>query len=257
MAWQQPKTNWDTHPKAIEPADLNRIERNIEVVREQDDLPLRAQVVSSLPSPGTPGRLVFNDADKRFYFDTGTGWQVQSAPDLGKVILTPGTANVPIPEGYHDGTGYVVGDSNLTASNIKVGKNIFGVEGSYDGRRIIASEVLRISADTERIVEETTIVKRIRIGYSGTCRIKCDFKQYETTLSSGVRGKFQIAGGEYKKFTWDLNTYKTHTVEFRVLAGDILEFELECNVGAKAACRNFRVYYSFDDTIINNAVLKD
>jgi hypothetical protein len=45
MAWQQPKTNWDTHPKAIEPADLNRIEGNIEVVRGKSDLPLRLEVV--------------------------------------------------------------------------------------------------------------------------------------------------------------------------------------------------------------------
>jgi hypothetical protein len=29
MAWQTPKTNWDTHPKAIEPEDINRIEGNI------------------------------------------------------------------------------------------------------------------------------------------------------------------------------------------------------------------------------------
>jgi hypothetical protein len=51
MAWQQPKTNWDTHPKAIEPADLNRIEGNIEVVRGKSDLPLRLEVVEQLPVP--------------------------------------------------------------------------------------------------------------------------------------------------------------------------------------------------------------
>ena len=107
MAWQQPKTNWDTHPKAIEPADLNRIEGNIEVVREQNNLPIRVQVVPSLPSPGVPGRLVFNDSDKRFYFDTGTVWHVQSAPNLGQVIITPTNSNQTIPEGYHDGSGYV------------------------------------------------------------------------------------------------------------------------------------------------------
>jgi hypothetical protein len=135
MAWQQPKTNWDTHPKAIEPADLNRIEGNIEVVREQYNLPLRAQIVTSLPSPGIPGRLVFNNSDKRFYFDTGTSWQVQSAPNLGQVIITPTTSNQTIPEGYHNGTGYVKGDPNLKPENIMHGKTIFGVTGSRGEER--------------------------------------------------------------------------------------------------------------------------
>ena len=130
MAWQQPKTNWDTHPKAIEPADMNRIEGNIEVVREQYNLPLRAQIVTSLPSPGIPGRLVFNNSDKRFYFDTGTSWQVQSAPNLGQVIITPTTSNQTIPEGYHNGTGYVKGDPKLVSDNIVKGVSIFGVNGS-------------------------------------------------------------------------------------------------------------------------------
>ena len=51
-------------------------------------------------------------------------------PNRGAVILTPGPADVAIAAGYHDGNGKVVGDADLTAGNIRLGANIFGVAGS-------------------------------------------------------------------------------------------------------------------------------
>jgi hypothetical protein len=51
-------------------------------------------------------------------------------PNRGKAIITPGTVNKPIAQGYHDGTGYVVGDADLKAANIRKGVDIFGVTGS-------------------------------------------------------------------------------------------------------------------------------
>jgi hypothetical protein len=47
----------------------------------------------------------------------------------GAVTITPGTADKPIPKGYHNGGGIVVGDPDLVASNIKSGVAIFGVPG--------------------------------------------------------------------------------------------------------------------------------
>ncbi|MFS1513908.1 hypothetical protein VQL36_15895 [Chengkuizengella sp. SCS-71B] len=49
----------------------------------------------------------------------------------GSVAITPGTSKKSIASGYHSGSGYVVGDADLTAANIKKGKNIFGVAGSF------------------------------------------------------------------------------------------------------------------------------
>lgn len=51
-------------------------------------------------------------------------------PNRGSVTPTPGVSNIPIAEGYHDGTGYVLGDSDLIASNILNGVSIFGVTGN-------------------------------------------------------------------------------------------------------------------------------
>lgn len=130
MAWQQPKTNWDTHPKAIEPADLNRIEGNIEVVRVNSDLPLRLEVVDSFPSHA-PGRAIYHTGNKMAYVSDGNNWMTFASPQFTKTY-TPGTTDQTIDEGYHKNS-VVKGDANLIAANIVAGKNIFGVVGSHWG----------------------------------------------------------------------------------------------------------------------------
>jgi hypothetical protein len=59
------------------------------------------------------------------------GTQTGTMPNRGQVIYTPGTSNQTVAEGYHNGSGYVVGDGDLAAGNIKDGVNIFGVTGTY------------------------------------------------------------------------------------------------------------------------------
>jgi hypothetical protein len=54
-------------------------------------------------------------------------------PDVGQQTVTPGTAAQTITQGYHDGTGSVVGDADLTAENIKKDVTIFGVTGTHEG----------------------------------------------------------------------------------------------------------------------------
>lgn len=63
-------------------------------------------------------------------FTNDAGEQVGTMPNRGAMIITPGTSNITIPVGYHNGSGYVKGDQNLVASNIKQGVSIFGVLGT-------------------------------------------------------------------------------------------------------------------------------
>jgi hypothetical protein len=53
-----------------------------------------------------------------------------SMPDNGAVTMTPSTTAQTIADGYHNGSGTVEGDTDLTAANIKSGVDIFGVSGS-------------------------------------------------------------------------------------------------------------------------------
>lgn len=47
----------------------------------------------------------------------------------GAQVITPGTTNKAIPAGYHNGSGYVVGDPDLIASNFPKDVNLFGIQG--------------------------------------------------------------------------------------------------------------------------------
>jgi hypothetical protein len=53
-----------------------------------------------------------------------------SMPDNGAVAIVPTTANQTIVAGYHNGSGYVEGDTDLVAGNIKGGVSVFGVHGT-------------------------------------------------------------------------------------------------------------------------------
>ncbi|WP_105614363.1 hypothetical protein [Vallitalea okinawensis] len=66
---------------------------------------------------------------KTFTNNDGTEY-TGTMPNNGTVTITPGTMNKTISQGYHNGSGYVAGDSDLVSANIKAGKNIFGVAGN-------------------------------------------------------------------------------------------------------------------------------
>ncbi len=53
--------------------------------------------------------------------------------NIGQQNFFPGTAVQTITQGYHDGTGSVVGDADLVAGNIKKNISIFGVTGTFEG----------------------------------------------------------------------------------------------------------------------------
>ncbi len=60
----------------------------------------------------------------------GTG-MIGSMINVGKQDIAPGTTDQPLTQGYHDGTGQVRGDVNLTAENIRDTVTIFDVTGNY------------------------------------------------------------------------------------------------------------------------------
>ena len=67
---------------------------------------------------------------KTFYNTNLKSKVTGTMPNRGAVVITPSTQNQTILAGYHNGSGYVKGDANLVAGNIKSGVNIFGVAGN-------------------------------------------------------------------------------------------------------------------------------
>jgi hypothetical protein len=63
-------------------------------------------------------------------YSNDSGASTGTMPDRGAVTIVPTTTNQAIAEGYHDGSGYVVGDTDLVSGNIKCGVTIFGVTGT-------------------------------------------------------------------------------------------------------------------------------
>jgi len=71
-------------------------------------------------------------AGKKFSNDSDTGI-LGTMTNQGAKIITPSAIQQTIPAGYHNGSGYVVGDADLTASNIASGITIFGIQGTHVG----------------------------------------------------------------------------------------------------------------------------
>lgn len=68
-------------------------------------------------------------AGKTYTNDSGSG--TGTMPNNGAVTITPSTSNQTIALGYHNGSGVVVGDTDLIAGNIKTGINIFNINGTF------------------------------------------------------------------------------------------------------------------------------
>ena len=120
-------------------------------------------------------------AEKTFSSEAAGIEAVGTMPNRGQAIITPGRSNIAIPAGYHDGTGYVKGDTNLVSENIIQTKSIFGVEGSAKRLVAVASDNYRLRADKyirhEPSHTDPIIYKRIRVDLLGTVRVTASHEQ--------------------------------------------------------------------------------
>ncbi len=238
MSWQQPKVNWDTHPKAIEAADLNRMERNIEVVREQGDIPLNLEVVTSFPAH-VAGRAIYHTGEQHAYVSDGSKWmpfaatmignategQVLSGrtfysddptvkktgtmPNRGAHNITPGKSDIAIPAGYHSGAGKVSSlGGNAAAGDVLTGKSF----SSNTAGRAASGSMPNRGAVT---ITPGTSNKAIAAGYhSGSGKVVGDSNlKAENILEGksifGVAGNIKIAIDFTTVYSWSEKTIIT------------------------------------------------
>ncbi|PRR85946.1 hypothetical protein [Clostridium luticellarii] len=75
--------------------------------------------------------------------------QAGTMPNKGAVTIMPGTADKAIEKGYHNGSGKVKGEPNLTSDNIKEGVSEFGVVGTLKELKFLAGSDLILFEDHE------------------------------------------------------------------------------------------------------------
>ncbi|RKZ45482.1 MAG: hypothetical protein DRQ41_00150 [Gammaproteobacteria bacterium] len=73
------------------------------------------------------------------------GPQTGTMPNQGAITITPTTTDQPIAGGYHNGSGVVKGDPNLSPGNIRGGVPVFGVDG--DGNVVNTSSGDAVSGE--------------------------------------------------------------------------------------------------------------
>jgi hypothetical protein len=66
----------------------------------------------------------------------GEAGRTGTMPHRGTVYLAPGVSAVAIQQGYHSGTGLVLGDADLVAGNLRKDVTVFGVTGTFEGSRV-------------------------------------------------------------------------------------------------------------------------
>jgi hypothetical protein len=95
------------------------------------------QTGSYTPPAAPTGTAVAADVLTGKTFSNATGVGISGGmPNNGAVTITPGTFAQTIAAGYHNGSGTVAGDANLTAANIKFGATIFGITGTLAVKRV-------------------------------------------------------------------------------------------------------------------------
>ena len=130
---------------------------------------------------------------KTFYNTALKTKRTGTMPNRGAVVITPNTSNQTIQAGYHNGQGYVKGDANLVAANIKNGVSIFGVVGSMPKYKEINDVLVK-------------------------CDESADYGSYIRALASD--GTYLYAGGDTNK-VWKINPSTMSKVAEINYGGDI------------------------------------
>ena len=146
-------------------------------------------------------------------------------------VITPGTADQAILQGYYDGTvaaGKVLGDSNLTAANILNGKSIFGLAGTVCGISAVSAGDSEIFINNKTSSTTSTTMVPIRsatLKLGGTIRVKFTAK---LDGSTGYTGTWQVYKngtpvGTMRTLTSNNNTPSAaYSEDFSVNSGDVI-----------------------------------
>lgn len=93
------------------------------------------QVIAGIiPTPPATGDAMVQDVLTGKVFSNSSEIGLEGTMiNRGAMNIRPSTTNTPILAGYHNGSGIVTTDPDLSAENIKYGSEIFGITGTFEG----------------------------------------------------------------------------------------------------------------------------
>jgi hypothetical protein len=140
-------------------------------------------------------------ASKKFSNDTDVGLS-GSMIDRGTVNITPSTTNQAITDGKHSGSGVVYGDTDLIASNILSGVNIFNVVGTATISSLGGKKYFNGSGTTTSgsVLVGATVTFNIRYAI-----IKIVDREFYFSLSKSSTNIYNTDDGVY----WPILNYTT------------------------------------------------
>lgn len=134
-------------------------------------------------------------------FTNDSGEQTGTMPNRGAYNITPGTRNVTIPAGYHNGMGVVYGDPDLISANIKQGVNIFGVSGTLKPAPDLSNPVYDQTRSTHTSVS-------IGSGTTGS----------PSSVALSITNAFSVCEMTYMDFSLQVNGRSTGTSGYNARA---------------------------------------
>lgn len=184
---------------------------------------------------------------KTFYNTNPKSKQTGTMPNQGAIVITPGTSNKAIAAGYHNGSGYVVGDADLVPANIKSGKNIFNVAGNVIEivTTLEAGDNSWVSSDNVVAVSTTYFEKKkeIKVNASGTLRVYWEAKYQVDHATYVIYSRVYINGTAVgDTYSNGDDYYIPFTEDITVNAGDLVQlFARVSNSSYLGYVRNFRL----------------
>jgi hypothetical protein len=118
-------------------------------------------------------------------------------------------------------------------------------------RVVVASNNVQVSADTERSVTFSEVVKEFRVRYSGKVRLKWMFKSDGSgdAAFADARSLIDVCSASTTSAS-----YRPHTCELRVVAGDIIKVTLQGTekdgqTSSTAFIRKVRLHFDLIDAL--------
>ena len=178
------------------------------------------------------------------------GFAITDSTD-GNSIIVQASGVVSGFTGLTEGVDYYIQDDKTIGATegtyiLRVGKaisetEILIIQGEKGLQLLVASDILRASADTERSGSGIlTKKKEILIREAGTIRVKFDLKSTDAQDAQGVIYK---NGTTYGTDRYTGNTYETFSEDLEFEVGDLIQLYASESGSNGYTVRNFRLYY--------------